>query len=280
MKYRGIILLILAEFSFALATVFAKQASTGTNIPGVEVTFFRFFVGFFVSAWFAWRTNLDLRPKKISLVIWRAVLNTAAVILFFTSVKYTSITNANMLNMTYPAFIFLFAPFMTKEKTTLPMFGFLLLTMIGIWLVIRPDFNHVNHGDIIGLFSGIVGGLAIITLRKAREYDSTNLILLYLMGIGMVLNGLVLIPFFVKPTLIQLILILVAAFLGFGGQVFLTMGYKNISAGKGSLVSSSRIIFASLFGLLFFAEFPTWYTVVGGSLIIATLIGSALMTKE
>jgi len=269
-------LLLCAELCFAGATVFAKIATTGTDIPAVEVTFFRFFLGFFIAGFMMLKTKMSFRPNKINLVVWRAILNTLAVILFFLSVKYTTLTNANMLNTTYPIFIFLFAPFIMKEKITLMQGFYLILSIFGIYLVIHPNFSNINIGDWYGLLSGISGALAIMTLRMAREYDSTALILFYLMLIGIFINGAVLIPVFIIPNHIELWAIVASALLGFAGQAFITSGYRHVEAAKGSIISSSRIIFSIVLGIAIFSESITLRWIIGGILIIISLFGISL----
>ncbi len=271
--YRGIFLLMLAELFFAGATVFVKFACTNTNIPAIEVTFSRFLLGFIVSGIVMYKTKNSFKPNKTKLVIWRAVLNTAALIFFFLSVKLTTITNSNMLNMTYPMFIFLFTPFITKEKISILHGLYLFITMTGIYLIIHPDFSHINMGDWYGLLSGIFAALAVMTLRMAREFDSTILILFYLMAIGMVINGILLIPLFVLPNQKEFIYIIISAVLGYTGQVCITAGYKYIEAAKGSLISSSRILFAVVLGIAVFSESLTFKWIIGGMLIIISLIG-------
>jgi drug/metabolite transporter (DMT)-like permease len=278
--YRGIIFLMLAELCFAGATVFVKLATTGTEIPAIEASFFRFFLGFFITGFAMFKSKLSFKPNKTRLVIWRAILNTIALIFFFLSVKHTTLTNSNMLNMTYPAFIFLFTPFITKEKITLMQGFYLGLTMFGIYLVIHPDFANVNIGDWYGLLSGITAALAIMTLRMAREYDSTTLILFYLMAIGFVLNGALLIPVFILPNQKQFIEIIISALLGFAGQAFITSGYRYIEAAKGSIVSSSRIIFSVVLGILIFSESISLRWIAGGSFILISLIGVSWPKKE
>ncbi len=277
---KGIILLLLAELCFAGATVFVKLATTGTDIPAIEASFFRFFLGFFIAGFAMLKSKISFKPNKTKLVIWRAVLNTIALIFFFLSVKHTTLTNSNMLNMTYPAFIFLFTPFITKEKITLIQGFYLFLTILGIYLVIHPNFNKINIGDWYGLISGISAALAVMTLRMAREYDATTLILFYLMAIGFVLNGILLIPLFVMPNQKQLIEITVSGLLGFAGQTFITSGYKYIEAAKGSLVSSSRIIFAIILGILIFSESMTLRWIVGGIFILISLVGISWPKKN
>jgi drug/metabolite transporter (DMT)-like permease len=152
--------------------------------------------------------------------------------------------------------------------------------MTGIYLVVFPDFTHVNKGDLIGLLSGILAAFAIITLSVAREYDSTVLIVFYLMAIGTVCNAIMMAPFFIMPSLIELPALLGSGIMGVLGQVLLTMGYKNVNAKAGSMVSSSRIVFAAMMGFFFFSEALHGRIITGGLLIIASIIGVSLLTKK
>ena len=149
-----------------------------------------------------------------------------------------------------------------------------------IYLVIFPDFSHINKGDVIGLLSGIFGAFSIITLSIARENDSTVLIVFYLMAIGTVCNTFMMVPVFVMPHVSDLPCLVGSGLTGVLGQVLLTMGYKHVNARAGSMVSSSRIIFAATMGFFFFSEALSIRLLAGGFMIIASIIGiSALRNK-
>jgi drug/metabolite transporter (DMT)-like permease len=268
---KGILLLILAEFCFALATVFAKYITSATEIPAVEITFFRVFPGMILAALYMWKTKTSFKPHRLSVVVARAVFSFSALVGFFYAVEHSTVTNANMLNMTYPVFIFLLAPLFKFERMHKMAFMFLVIAMAGIYLVIFPDFTHINHGDVVGLLSGILAAFAIISLSVAREHDSTVLIVFYLMAIGTLCNALMMIPVYVKPAIHDIPFLAGSGLAGITGQVLLTMGYKHVSARSGSMVSSSRIVFAALMGFMFFSE-PLTIRVIGGGLMIITAI--------
>jgi drug/metabolite transporter (DMT)-like permease len=118
-----------------------------------------------------------------------------------------------------------------------------------------------------------VAAFAIITLSMAREYDSTVIIVFYLMGFGLLTNGLAMIPVFIVPRGIQYFHLMASGLFGAMGQVLLTMGYKSINAKTGSMISSSRIVFAAILGFLIFAEPMTPSIIVGGLMIIGAIIG-------
>lgn len=277
---RGIYLLILAELCFASATVFAKFVTNSSDIPAIEITFCRVIMGVILATLFMLKTRTSFIPKRIPLVVARAIFSFSALITFFYSVEHSSVTNANMLNMTYPVFIFLVAPLFKLEKLHKISILFLAMAMVGIYFVIFPDFSHINKGDIIGLLSGIFAAFSIITLSIAREHDSTVLIVFYLMAIGTLCNVFMMAPVFVMPHLKDLPFLIASGLAGVLGQVLLTMGYKNVSAKAGSMVSSSRIIFAATMGFFFFSEAISIRILAGGFLIIASIIGiSALRNK-
>jgi drug/metabolite transporter (DMT)-like permease len=271
--YRGIIFLLLAELCFTASTIFSKLLTNSSGISAIEVTFSRFFLGFIIVSAIIYKNNTPLIANKLSLLIWRGVLNTIAVILFFLASQYTSITNTHMLNMTYPFFIFLFAPlFFRQEQIAAVLYLFLVTGMIGIWLVINPVFKEINRGDIFGFLSAVVAAFAVITLTMARKNDSTMIILFYLMSIGTVLNGLVMIPVFILPAGQEWMLIMASGLIGVLGQIFITYGYKYISARAGSLISTSRILYAVILGVLVFSEEITLRIAAGGLLIMLSII--------
>jgi drug/metabolite transporter (DMT)-like permease len=192
----GVLLLLTAEFLFALSTVFVKFVTNGTAISGVEIAFFRFFTGFIITFSYIKASGKYFPMVKPFNIYMRGLFNTTSVIFFFLGVQYTTISNTNLLNMTYPAFVFLISPFITKEKIPRDLLIFLFTVLAGIYLVVIPDsstFGAVNKGDIYALLSGITAGFGISFLRESRKTDYTQTILLYMFAIGSTISGLFLI---------------------------------------------------------------------------------------
>ncbi len=276
--YRGVIYLTLSAFIFSLATVFVKLITAGTDIPAIELSFFRFLFGFLAVLIPVLYSGMSMKPNKGKYVYLRAFFNTVAVILFFYGIEYSNVSKANLLNMTYPVFVFLIAPFINGEKSTPEYILYLLMTLAGIYFVIIPsgsstDITSVNGGDIAALASGITAGFAITTLREARKDNPTYIILLYLMGFGTCLSATAAIPLFVMPRGIYIIYTLLMALFSFLGQIFITAGFKHIDAAPGAIVSASRIIFAIILGVIIFSDSITGRMVWGSVLIFISLAG-------
>lgn len=277
----GILLVLAAENCFVLATVFAKYAGQAEGVPGIEMSFLRFLTGTVVAAAVVFsRADRSWQPVSTGTVFLRALTNTVAVMLFFAALDTTTVTNANLLNMTYPVFVFFFAPFITGETNRRGHYALLVLAMAGIWLVLRPDTGTLAIGDLYGLGSGIAAGLSIPFLRRARRTDGVWTIILWLMTTGMLVNLVFVWPVFVWPTEPATIAALAAgALLGVAGQLMLTTGYRTITATAGSIVSSSRILFAAILGIVLFSEELTFSLAAGAALIVLALFGANRTTK-
>jgi drug/metabolite transporter (DMT)-like permease len=272
----GIILLLLAEFCFSSSTVFAKLANNLTPVNPHLFVFLRFVIGVVLAAGYLLYTKESFLPQRWDLVIARGVFNTISVSLFYVAITRTSVTNANMLNMTYPVFVFLLAPLVVKEKANSWGWLFLAVTLLGALLVINPRFQSINSGDVYGLMSGMVSGAAIVTLRLARKYESSTIILFYLMLIGTVMTAGLVLPHFNIPAGLPGWYVWAAAVTGVVGQAFITIGYRYIAATSGSLVSASRIIFATILGVSFCGDHLSLQIVLGGTLILWSLVSLSI----
>lgn len=265
------IFLCTAELLFASSTIFIKILSVVYNFPSLEISFSRFFLGFIILYAYKNIAKQQIIVVNKNAVYLRGVLNTIAVIFYYLAFKYTTLTKANILNMTYPIFVAFFSPFLLKEKPTLPKILSLVISFMGIYLVINPTFYDLNNGDLIALASGITGSLAVITLRKARLTDGVFTVMYYLMLIGTVILVFTF-PVFIIPDSKELILLVTCSLFGVAGQLFLTVGYKFLPASEASIFSNTRIIFASFLGTYFFGDLLTIRIIIGAVFIIISTI--------
>lgn len=274
----GVLFLLIAELFFAIGTVIVKIITADTDITGVELAFLRFLTGFIIIGSYTIITRRTIKPEKPVFVYMRGFFNALSVIFFFMGVQYSNVSKANLLNMTYPVFVMLLSPLINKEKNTHSVILYLTIIMAGIYLIVIPGhsgsgFSDINKGDIFALMSGITAGFGISFLREARKSNSIHVVLFYLMETGTVISGIFTASSFVIPTGIYILYILIMAVLSFTGQLLITVGYKYIDAAPGSLVSSSRIVFAIILGVTFFSDPITLRIIIGSLMIIISLAG-------
>ena len=273
---KGVIYILLAEFSFAASSVVAKYALQDSDVSGVQITFFRFLLGAIISFIVLKKSGESFIPKKPQMVWWRALFNTISAMLFFFSLKYTTVTNANMLGLTYPLWVVLFAPILIKEKFEWKNMIFVGVALTGVYIIVHPEFETINLGDMCAFGAGITASIAVLALRQARKFDTTNIIIFYLMTTGVVLNGFILAPVWANPDLLIWTFIIISALLGFVAQILITEGYKYIEATRGSLISSTRVVMAGIMGVMLFSDQITVQLIGGAALILSSQYGLIL----
>lgn len=271
-RLKGFVAVLVSALCFAAATVAVKFLAQ-FGMPPLTIAFGRFALGALaLSLWFLLRRRHWPRATAPRYAIGRAVANLVAVVLFYEAIARTTVTNANILNLTYPIFVALLSPWLLGEPSGLRRYLAIGAGFLGIWLIVQPDFaGGANLGDLLGLACGIVSAFAVMVLRKAREHDDAMTVVWYVMAVGCV----ALLPAGVwawrhaAPHHVGIWF--VSSVLGVAGQLAITVGYRHLSAVDGSVASSARILFAAAFGSMFFQE-PMTVAVVVGALAILVAI--------
>ena len=272
-KIAGVVLVLVSALSFALATTIAKFAvQAGASVP--HVTWLRFASGFIVASTLVMKDRSKLKANQPFWIAARAISNTMVVFLLFYSVQFTTVSKANILNLTYPVFVFLFAPLVTKEKITRLQLLSLATTLVGVVFVVRPFRAEVTGGlqlgDMLAIGSALAAGFAIAALRRARRHDDTTTILFYLMAVGLTFNTFLLLgtPL---PESSALGIAATAGAFGAIGQFAFTGALRTITAPTGAVISTARILFATVLGVWFFADPIDAFLVFGAILVMGSI---------
>lgn len=279
----GILSVLASALLFAVSAAGAKYLTTANGGAAVHVTMARFIFGLIISIPMIIRDPKVLRPKSPLWVGVRAAAAVGAVLLFFYGIQHTMVSKANLLNMTYPVFVFAIGPAITRERAKPISFLLLAVMMVGVWTVVRPQtpstFGGPAIGDLLAFASAAVSGIAIAALRRARATDDSKTIVFYAMALGAVANvGIVAgLPI---PTGRFLLVAGAAGLAGTLGQYALTYGFAHVTATTGSLVSTSRIVIAGVLGVLFFGDALTPRILVGSAIIVAALVASVFLDRD
>lgn len=269
----GLILILISSLCFVISSYFGKVVTNTTEMTAIVTSFSRFVLGTIIMLVYIVFAQKSFKPTRMRLIFARSIFNCIALMLFSWALQYTTITNVNMLHMTYPVFVVLMIPFITKEKNKISTFAYLAVIMLGTYLVSNPSFAGINAGDIIALTSAVVAAAAVIFLKEASKYNEGYIIVFYVMLIGTFFN----LPFAYRDLaafdLHGLIPVILSALLGFLGQVFLTWGYRYVDSATGAMLSTSRIPLAAVIGYILLSEPLNFRIIIGIILISASLIG-------
>lgn len=268
----GVLLVLLSALSFTFSTYFGKIVTNTTEMSGVITSFSRFFLGAIMMAIYMLYKKKSFKSKDIKPIVLRAGFNSFAIMLYSIAYSYTTITNINMLNMTYPIFVLLFAPYFTKETIDKKNYLYLLIIMTGSYIVANPSFGNINIGDVLALSSAVMASFSIMSLTNATKNNESHIILFYVMLFGTIFN----LPFAFKDIISfdinAIVPVFLSALMGIFGQIFITFGYRHVDSATGSLTSASRIVMAAIVGYFFLGEPITTRILIGMTMITGSLV--------
>jgi drug/metabolite transporter (DMT)-like permease len=148
----------------------------------------------------------------------------------------------------------------------------------GVIVVIQPGQTALTLGHLAAVGAAVGGSFASIIVRRIGHEERSVVLLLYPMIANFVLMTIALPFVYIAPPIEDLGFFAGMAVLGTLGGIIIIAAYK---AGEAAIVAPmqySQILWAVLYGALFFDEFPSWATMIGASIIIAS--GMYIVLRE
>ena len=274
----GVILAFLAYASFSIADALIKV--TGPTMSVFEIAFFTTTLSIIPAILTKrnerWRDLYKLQhPWLVHLRCATAICGTACVMYAFTHIPFADVYAIGFLT---PIVVTVLGVLVLKEHVALHRWLLLIISFLGVVLVIRPGVRELQLGHLAIFCSVFLGGITTITLRyvapKERRVSLVGLQVLY----SALLNGILMIPSFVVPTLEQMAVFLGIGLLGGTGGLLLIAAARRSPANLVAPVQYSQLIWAIVFGAMFFSEYPDYIAVIG--LIIVLTAGLANVLTE
>ena len=261
--------MLLSALSFALMGAMVKLAH---QVPVIEKVFFRNLITFILMLVLIIK-NKENPFKQVGarkFLIIRSLAGLLGVILYFYAISNMSLADSTMLNKLSPFFVMIFAGIFLKEGFSKEKIFVVIIAFIGALLIIKPQFDLSIIPAIAGFLSAIFAGLAYTVVRFLKDKTSSSMIVFYFSAISVIGTLPLMIPYFVLPSpLTLLILVAIGIFAGIG-QISLTKAYHLAPASEISIYNYTSILFATLIGMAIGDSFPDITSLIGGSIIFLT----------
>lgn len=244
----GCLAVFASAFCFYFSTVVVRWSQSSVSIHSSYFTFARFLLGFAVVFTILVVRRQRPAPRSYHLLLGRTVCNCISVFCFYQAVYYTSVAEANILNMTYPIFVAILSWFLLRKQRDPVAAAMVVVAVAGVWLILQPGRLGLGLVSLWGLASGISGAFAIIYLNLSRQHHDSNTILFYMFGLGALLLYTFSWRHIFWPNQIEAYYLLLCGGAGIAGQFLLTFGFRYVTAVEGGVISSSRILLAALLG--------------------------------
>lgn len=156
------------------------------------------------------------------------------------------------------------------ERVGLHRWGAVFVGLAGVLVVLRPGASDLNLGHAAALTASIGSSLVAVIIRKIGRDERSAVLLLYPMMANAVVMGSILPFVFVPVEGVHFLMFAAMSMLGFVAGLLIIAAYKSADAAIVAPMQYSQLLWAAVFGLLIFAEFPDLWTWVGAAIIIAS----------
>lgn len=274
-KSRGIALIVLSAFFFALMSAFVSMAGA---LPFFQKALFRNAVAMAVSGalLLARRTPVRVPAGCGGPLASRIACGMVGVFCNYYAIDHLMLASSNSLSKLSPFFAILFAAVFLKERVSRVQMGCIALALAGSVLLIVPNLETLGFASCVALLGGVASGGAHVSLRALRrgaDVDSSVIVFLFCL----VSTGVALAPsllYWEPMSARQVLCMLLAGSACTVAQYALTGAYRYAPPKDISIYDSTQIIFSGLLGYLLFRQIPSAVSLTAYGLII---LASALL---
>ena len=276
--FRAAVTATLAAFMFATMGVAVRFASA--ELPNEMVVFLRSFFGLiFLLPWIYHHKDISLVTIRFYGHLSRSLAGLAAMYCFFYAIANLQLAEAILLNYTAPIFISVIALVWLKEKLSGKIMIAIITGFVGVCLILKPGYNNISQAAWIGLASGMLAALAMVSIRNLSTTEPTLRIVFYYSIITTGVSAFPLIWYWQTPDIKTLFIMVLAGLVASLGQLLLTYSYSLAPAARVGPYTYATVVFAAVYGWIFWSDKPDALMLAGAVLIIVAGI-IALHTRS
>lgn len=296
---RGILYLCLGVLVFSLQDAIIKRVSGGYALT--EVVFIRSCVAApillaLVHRESGWRTIFS---SALGLLTLRALIMFGAYTAYYMAFPALPLADAVALYFTVPLFVMALAGPFLGERTHWGVWLAVLLGFAGVMVMLQPGSGLFEPAALLSLLAAALYGMAMLMARKFGDTLSASVMAFYqnavfLVGAGLaaiVLHGLgvvsaehpslsFLVRPWVMPSLTDGLLIAACGVVATVGIMLLTNAYRVARASTVTPFEYTGILWAPLWGFLFFSEVPRATTLAGAAVIVVAGLLALRLAKN
>ena len=263
-----IALAILATLLFAFLNSMTKHVSQ--VYPMVMILWFRylFFGGYGLAIGLRTHRKRAFSSLVPILQITRALLLLAEIGVYVFAFRHLPLAEISAISGAGPIVTMAMSTLILREVISLRQWLIVAFGFIGIVIIVKPGFSSFNPWMLIPLFGTVLWGLYQVLTRLVSQYDGAERTTLFTGTIGFVILCSVL-PFYWLPVDINWLgKFSVLAILGVAGHSTLIKALTIAPASLLQPFSYVNMVWAVLFGWLFFDTIPEITTFIGSGIII------------
>ncbi len=273
----GIRHMLVAVLSFSTMNLLVKLMP---HIPPMELVFFRCSISLLICLYLLHRAGVSWLGENRPLLFFRGICGTAALLLFFITLKKIPFAGAVTLAYTSPVFSAMLGAWLLKERLSAAQWGFITLSLAGVAALKGFDARIPVGYLLLGLGSAVFSALAYMLVRRLKGREHPVVVVLHFQLVGTVAGGVVSAFDFQTPQPWDWPMLLGVGLLTQLGQLHLTKALQTEKLGTASSMNFLGVLYAALWGVLLFQERITLANIAAMALIATGVVGNVIAGKR
>ena len=268
---QGSLIVLLASLISVLMTSLIKYV--GQSIPVVEILFIRqILVVVIISPVILKNIDAVFKTKVFRFHVLRGSLSVIAMLTGFTAVVHLPLAEVTAISFVRTLFTTILAILFLKEVVGVRRWSSVIVGFIGVMVIVRPEPENINAYALLAIASAFFVSSINIVMRKLSQIDNSSTIMVYQSIIVTLAMAGPAIYLWVMPTWDEVFFIVVIGSLMSLMQWIFIQAFKVGEAAAIAPMEYSRLLYAAVIGIVFFAEIPTLWTLTGAVIIIASTL--------
>ena len=273
----GVRYMFFSVLFFSVMQVIVKYLN---HVPVFQIILFRTLISMGICLFMLTRQKVSPWGNNKMLLVLRGVFGVLALSCFFYSLQHTPLGPAITIVNIKPFLILVLGFLLLKEKVLPIQWVLFIVSFCGILLIKGFDttISFLELGTLLG--AAFFAAIAHTIVRKLKDSDHPLVIIFYFTLITFPIAFPIAMLHWVELSLLDLVLLLSVGIVTHFGQFFLTKAYQQGAIASVSLVYYLGIVFALMFGYLFFDEMFDWIVILGITLIVGSILLNVLFVQR
>lgn len=260
-------MMVLSVFLYAAMDVVVKLISQ--NYPLTQIIFFKSCTAFIAISFYAFfiSKTTTIKTKKIRQHLLRFIFGNLCIWCLFYSLTLFPVFDVYSIVFLGPLMSLLFAKLYLKEQVSRSHLALMLLSLLGALLILRPDkqlFSLLTFIPILGTFFFT---MMRISTRTLATFDNPITLTFYFYFFSTVYSLAMLFFYWTPISFNDFCLLILVGLLGVFAQVSMNFAFKLSPLSNIILIEYTGLIWAILFGYLFWNDIPDLISLLGTFII-------------
>ena len=255
---------------FVMVTGLVKYL--GPTMPAPQAAFLRYALGLILLVpMLPFREGLRLQKHQLRLSVWRGVLHSGAVTLWFFAMARIPIADVTAMNYMAPIYVTIGAALFLGERLALRRLGAIAFALLGVIIILRPGFREIGAGHMAMVLATLFFGASYLLAKRLTDEMPAGLVVVLLSVIVTIALLPMALVVWVPPSGFDLIILFLVACIATLGHYTMTMAFKATSISVTQPVTFLQLVWAVTLGVVVFGEAVDPFVVLGGGIILGSV---------